>query len=314
MKEYIFSRLLALVPVLLIVSVLAFALIHVAPGDPVAQLLGEEATMEDVERVRHQLGLDQPLHIQYARWLVRTIQGDLGESLFMDRTVAQAILERAEPTAILALVALFFTLIIGIPAGVLAAVRHNTGVDQALMLIALLGVSMPNFWLGINLILVFSVYLGWFPTGGYVPVSEGILQTLRSVTLPAVALGFSQAALVARMTRASMLEVLRQDYIRTARAKGLPERIVHYRHALKNALIPTITVIGVVVTILVGGAVVTETVFNIPGAGRLVVNAVLRRDYPVIQGAILVVATIYVVINLLVDLVYVYVDPRIRYG
>ena len=224
------------------------------------------------------------------------------------------IVQHLEPTLVLATTALLFTLLIGIPPGVFSAIKANSKTDRSLMVVALLGVSMPNFWLGLNLILLFSVYLGWFPTGGYTPISDSFFGALRSVILPAFALGFSQAALVARMTRASMLEVFRQDYVRTARAKGLPLYHVYFRHAMKNALLPTITVIGVVITILIGGTVVTETVFTIPGAGRLVVNSVLRRDYPVVQGAILMVAFAYVLINLLVDILYVYIDPRVKYS
>ena len=313
MGAYIVRRLFALIPVLLLVSLIAFALVHLTPGDPVATILGDKATPEDIERVRHQLGLDRPLPEQYVTWLFNALRGDLGRSVFIDQPVTGMILERIEPTLLLASAALLLTILIGVPAGVFAAMRHNSIVDQSLMVTALLGVSMPNFWLGLNLILIFSVFLGWFPSGGYVPISESFLGALQSVAMPAIALGFSQAALVARITRASMLEVLQHDYVRTARAKGLDWLDVNFGHALKNALLPTVTVVGVAAAVLIGGAAVTETVFTIPGAGRLVVNAVLRRDYPVVQGAILMVAFLYVLLNLLVDLLYVYIDPRIRY-
>jgi peptide/nickel transport system permease protein len=313
MTTYILRRFAALVPVLLLVSVIAFALVHLTPGDPVTLILGEQATPEDIVRVRHQLGLDRPLYEQYVGWLGRALGGDLGRSVFVDQPVTNMIVERAEPTLLLASVALLITLAVGIPSGVWAAIRHRTAVDQSLMVAALVGVSMPSFWLGLNLILLFSVFLGWFPSGGYTPIGESFWRALQSVLLPAVALGLNEAALVARITRASMLEVLRHDYVRTARAKGLPDLGVYYRHALKNALLPIVTVVGVVVTVLVGGTVVTETVFTLPGAGRLVVNSVLRRDYPVVQGAILMVGCAYVLINLLVDMLYVYIDPRIRY-
>jgi peptide/nickel transport system permease protein len=313
MATYIIRRLLALIPVLLLVSVIAFGLVHLTPGDPVANILGDKATVEDIARVRGQLGLDRPLPEQYARWLLNVLRGDLGKSVFNDQPVVSMLIERIEPTLMLAGLALVLTVLIGIPAGVFAAMKHNSSFDQGLMLLALLGVSMPNFWLGLNLILIFSVLLGWLPSGGYVPLADNPLGSLQSVLLPALALGFSQAALVARITRASMLEVLQADYVRTARAKGLHWTLVNFRHALKNALLPTITVVGLVVAVLVGGSAITETVFTIPGAGRLVVNAVLRRDYPVVQGAILLVAVLYVLINLLVDIIYVYVDPRIRY-
>jgi peptide/nickel transport system permease protein len=312
MLRYLIRRLLSLIPVLIIVSIISFTLVHLTPGDPVAQILGEDATVDEVERVRHDLGLDEPVYTQYFLWVGNALRGDLGQSIYLDQPVTSMIFERAEPTLMLAFVALFFTLLIGIPAGVFAAIKHNSYLDQFLMLFALLGVSMPNFWAGLNLILLFGVYLGWFPTGGYTPLSESVGGAFKSVILPAFALGFSQAALVARMTRASMLDVIRTDYVRTARAKGLPASRVYISHALKNALLPTITVIGFALAVLVGGTVVTETVFTIPGAGRLVVNSVIRRDYPVIQGAIMLVATAYVLINLIIDIIYVYVDPRIR--
>lgn len=312
MLRYLTRRLLALIPVLIIVSIISFTLVHLTPGDPVAQILGDDATVDQIERVRHDLGLDEPVYMQYFLWVSDALRGDLGQSIYLDQPVTNMIIERAEPTLMLAIVALFFTLLIGIPSGVFAAIKHNSYLDQGLMLFALLGVSMPNFWLGLNLILLFGVYFGWFPTGGYTPLGESVFGALKSIILPAFALGFSQAALVARMTRASMLDVIRTDYVRTARAKGLPASRVYITHALKNALLPTITVIGFTLAVLVGGTVVTETVFTIPGAGRLVVNSVIRRDYPVIQGAIMLVATSYVLINLIIDIIYVYIDPRIR--
>ena len=312
MGVYILRRIVSLIPVLLLVSIVAFALMHLTPGDPVAGILGEDATAEEIERVRQQLGLDRPIYEQYIVWLWNAVRGDLGHGIFTNEPVTTMIVQRVEPTLLLAGTALVFTLLFGIPFGMLAAIKRNSLLDQSLMVVALLGVSMPNFWLGLNLILLFSVYLGWFPTGGYTPLGESVVGAFRSVFLPALALGLSQAALVARMTRASMLEVLRQDYVRTARAKGLTNQLVYIRHGLKNALLPVITVIGVVATVLVGGTVVTETVFTMPGAGRLVVNSVLRRDYPVVQGAILMVAVAYVIINLIVDLIYVYIDPRVR--
>jgi peptide/nickel transport system permease protein len=313
MTTYILRRLVALIPVLLLVSVIAFALVHLTPGDPVTLILGEDAAPEDMLRVRHQLGLDRPLPEQYVVWLGRALGGDLGRSVFVDQPVTSMIVERAEPTLLLASAALLITLMVGIPSGVFAAIRHRTAVDQTLMVAALVGVSMPSFWLGLNLILLFSVFLGWFPSGGYTPIHESFWLALQSVLLPALALGLNEAALVSRITRASMLEVLRHDYVRTARAKGLPYLGVYYSHALKNALLPIVTVVGVVVPVLIGGTVVTETVFTLPGAGRLVVNSVLRRDYTVVQGAILMVGSAYVLINLLVDVLYVYIDPRIRY-
>lgn len=314
MATYILRRLLMLIPVLLLVSIMAFMLVHLTPGDPVASLLGDDATVAEIEAVRERLGLNRPLHEQYFTWLFNVMRGDLGQSLFADQSVTSMIVARAEPTLLLTFMALVFTLVIGMPAGIFSAIKFNSAVDRSLMVVALLGLSMPNFWLGLNLILLFSVYLGWFPSGGYTPIGESLTGAVKSLILPAFALGFGQAALVARITRSSMLEVLRNDYVRTARAKGLHSRTVYYRHALKNALLPTVTVVGVVVAVLIGGAVVTETVFTLPGAGRLVVNSVLRRDYPVVQGAILIVALLYVLINLLVDILYVYIDPRVKYN
>ncbi len=313
MFRYIVRRLLALIPVLLLVTLFAFIIVHITPGDPVALVLGEAATQDEIERARAELGLDDPFHIQYLRWLGAVAQGDLGRSLIFDMPVSQLLIQRAEPTIMLASVALFFTVAIGIPSGVIAAINHNRWSDHSVMFGALIFVATPNFVLGLMLIIFVALNVDSLPTGGYSHLSDGLLSTLQSIVLPAFALGASQAALIARMTRASMLEVLGSDYVRTARAKGLHQRIVHFRHALRNALLPTSTVLGVVVITLFGGAVVTETLFNLPGIGRLIVNAVRNRDFPVVQGALIVVATMYVLINLLVDVLYVYIDPRIRY-
>jgi peptide/nickel transport system permease protein len=314
MTGYIVRRLLALVPVLLIVATVGFFLIYLTPGDPAAVMLGPDATTEELENLRRLMGLDRPLPVQLVRWYARTLQGDLGYSIFLQRPVLQAIIERIEPTALLTLFSLLIATAIGIPAGVAAAVRRNSWVDQISMGVALFGVSVPNFWLGLNLILLFSVYLGLFPVAGYVPVEQSVSGALRSLTLPAVTLGISASALIARMTRSSMLEVLGQDYIRTARAKGNEEPRVIFRHALRNAMIPTVTVIGLAMGGLLAGAIVTETVFALPGVGRLVISSVLRRDYPVVQGVLMFIAAIYVFVNLLVDVLYVYLDPRVKYA
>ncbi len=313
MLRYIARRLLALIPVLLLVTVFAFIIVHVTPGDPVSLVLGEQATETEIQAAREELGLDDPIFVQYFRWLGAVVQGDLGRSLIFDQPVSRMLLQRAEPTLVLASVALFITVALGIPSGIIGAINNNRWSDHTVMIGALLFVATPNFFLGLLLIIFVGISFESIPTGGYSHLSDGVLSTLQSVILPAFALGASQAALVARMTRASMLEVLGTDYVRTARAKGLRNRTVHMRHALKNALLPTTTVLGVVVIALFGGAVVTETVFNMPGAGRLIVNAVRNRDFPVVQGAIIVVATIYVLVNLVVDLLYIYIDPRIRY-
>lgn len=314
MGVYIIRRVLGLIPVLILVAVVSFLLIHIIPGDPAAVMLGTDATPQEVEKLREDLGLNEPLHVQFYRWISRVLRGDLGDSFFMGRPVTVALLERLPATILLAVAALFFAVLIGVPAGIIAAVKQNSITDQLVMIIALIGVSLPSFWIGLNLILIFSVNFRWLPSGGYVPLTENFIDGLRCLLMPAFALGFMQAALIARMTRSSMLEVLRQDYIRTARSKGLAEQVVVGLHALKNAMIPILTVIGTAFGVLLGGAVIVETVFAYPGIGRLVVAAVQRRDYPVIQGALLLVSSIYVLVNLLVDILYTLIDPRIKYN
>ncbi len=313
MKTYVVRRLLALIPVALVVATVAFVLIHLAPGDPASVIAGPDASTDDVRRIERQLGLDAPLPVQLVRWYSRLIQGDLGQSIFLRKPVTEAILDRVEPTLMLTLFAIAISMAIGVPAGVVSARYHNTATDQVLMVVALLGVSIPNFLLGLLFILCFSVWLGWFPVAGYSPLEYGWLKTLRSLVLPAFALGLVQSALIARIARSSMLDVLREQFIVAGRAKGLGERAVIYKHALKNAMIPTVTVIGISFAILISGAVVIETVFNIPGLGRLIISAVLRRDYPVIQGVVLCIAGMYMLINLAVDLSYVLFDPRVTY-
>jgi peptide/nickel transport system permease protein len=313
MKTYIVRRLLALIPVALVVATVSFVLIHLAPGDPASIIAGPDATADDVQRIQRQLGLDAPLPVQLVRWYGRLVQGDLGQSIFLRKPVTEAIVDRVEPTLLLTLFAIAIAIVIGVPAGVLSARYHNTATDQALMVVALLGVSIPNFLLGLLFILFFSVWLGWFPVAGYSPLEYGWAKTLRSLVLPGFALGLVQSALIARIARSSMLDILREQFITAGRAKGLGERAVVYKHALKNAMIPTVTIIGISFAILISGAVVVETVFNIPGLGRLIISAVLRRDYPVIQGVVLCIAFLYMLINLVVDLSYVLFDPRVRY-
>jgi peptide/nickel transport system permease protein len=312
-KTYIVRRLLALIPVALVVATVAFTLIHLAPGDPASIIAGPDASPSDVVRIQKQLGLDMPFHVQLFRWYGRLAQGDLGQSIFLRRPVLEAIVDRAEPTILLTTYALLIAVVLGVPAGVIAARHHDGTADQALMAGALVGISVPNFLLGLLLILVFSVRLGWFPVAGYSPLEYGWFGTLRSLTLPAFALGVVQSALIARIARSAMLDVLREQFIVAGRAKGLGERAVVYKHALKNAMIPTITVIGISLAILISGSVIVEQVFNIPGLGRLIISAVLRRDYPVIQGVVLCIAGIYMLVNLAVDLSYVIFDPRVRY-
>lgn len=312
MLQYVFRRILALIPVLAVVAVVDFIIIHLTPGDPAAVMLGSDATEVDLNRLRHQLGLDLPIYIQFVKWLLGVLQGDLGRSVFMNMPVTQAIAQHLMPTISLTLLAEMIAVIFAVPLGVMAANRRGTWIDQSFMMVALLGISIPSFWLGLNFILLFAVKLNWLPAAGYQPLSNGIWNHLRYLIMPAISLGIMQGALIARMTRSSMLDVLSQNYIRTAESKGLKRRIIVYKHALRNAFIPILTVIGLTFATLIGGAVVTEMVFNIPGIGKLIVNSVLRRDYVVIQGAVLMVAAAYVFINLIVDILYAYIDPRVR--
>jgi peptide/nickel transport system permease protein len=310
--RYLVRRLLAAIPVMILVATAVFLLLFLTPGDPAAVILGPDARPEQVEELRERLGLNEPVHVQLISWYVRVLQGDLGQSLFLNRPVTQAIAERAEPTIELTLLALMVSISIGLPMGILAALRRGRWEDTGSMFVAIGGVSMPTFWLGLNLIFVFGVMLQWLPVAGYQPLSAGLWENLRYMLMPAVTLGLAQAALLSRLTRSMMLETLNEDYVRTARAKGLNEPRVVTAHAFRNALIPLLTVIGLIFAALIGGAVITEQVFNIPGVGRLLIQAVTRRDYPVVQGVVLVVAGLYVLINLMVDLLYGYLDPRIR--
>ncbi len=314
MISYILRRLALLIPVLLVVGVVVFALVHITPGDPAAVILGDRATPEQIDALRTELGLNDPLAVQFVRWFGGVLHFDFGDSIFLGQSVTGALLSRAQPTLLLTTYAMLIQLAIGVPAGVLAAVRYNTVVDRVLTVIAIGGAAIPTFFLGILLILFFAVRLRWLPSGGYTPITEDPVAHFKGMILPAFALGFSSAGLLARLVRSSMLDVLREDYVRTAWAKGLAGRAVVVRHALRNALIPALTVIGTSVGALLGGAVVTETVFTIPGMGRLVVQSIARRDYPVIQGAVMTIAMSYILVNLVVDLLYVYADPRVRLG
>ncbi len=313
MKVYVIRRLLALIPVALVVATVAFVLIHVAPGDPASIIAGPDASPDDVKKIAHQLGLDQPLPIQFLRWIGNLLKGDLGQSIFLRKPVLDAIIDRVEPTVLLTIAATVVSVLIGVPAGVLAARYHNSVIDQSFMTLALVGISIPNFLLGLFFVLFFGVWLRWFPVAGYSPLEYGWFANVRSLVLPAFALGVVQSALIARIARSAMLDVMREQFIVASRAKGLSERSVVYKHAFRNALVPTVTIIGISFAILVSGAVVVETVFNIPGLGRLIISAVLRRDYPVIQGVVLCIAGVYMLINLLVDLAYLLIDPRVKY-
>jgi peptide/nickel transport system permease protein len=310
---YLVRRVLAVIPVMAVVVTVVFFLIHLIPGDPATVMLGPDATSAQIDATRRQLGLDRPLHEQLLRFYGRVLQGDLGRSYFLDRPVVTVLLDRAEPTALLTLCSLVVAIAIGVPSGIIAGARPGSLWDRTLMLGALLGVCVPGFWLSLNFIYLFAVRLGWLPAAGYASVLVDPWAALRFMVLPAVSLGFNQSALIARIARSCMLEVLQQDWVRTARAKGLGEWAVVYGHAFRNALVPVITVIGITMAILIGGAVVTEIVFNIPGLGRLIISAILRRDYPVVQGVVLVTAAVYVLINLAVDVTYAFIDPRIRY-
>ena len=312
MLRFILKRLGGTLCVLLLVAVMVFALTRLASGDPIALLLGDQVSADDIAQVRVQYGLDQPLLTQFGYWIKEVGQGNLGNSIFLQRPVTQALAERAEPTFFLALFAVAIAALIGIPCGLIAAVWRGRLVDQILSAVAMLGASVPSFWMGLILIQLFAVKLGWFPASGYGNPGVSLIERLHHLVLPAVVLGVLNSALIIRFTRASVLDILNEDYVRTARSKGLPERVVILKHVLRNALVPIVTVVGLTTALMIGGAVVTETVFNLPGVGNLVVRAVLRRDYPVIQGTLLVIAAIYVLINLLIDLIYMLVDPRIR--
>ena len=312
MLSFLARRLTGAALVLALVSVLSFGIIWLVPGDPTAVLLDSSATPEEVARLRARLGLDKPLPLQMANWYGRILQGDLGQSILLNRSVTAAILERLPVTLSLAAIALVAAVLGGVAAGILAAMNHNRWPDQAIMVAALFGLSVPDFWLGLVLILAFAVKLGLVPTGGFVPLSESVAGGLRSIALPAVTLAAVQVGFIARMARASMLDVLNQDFIRTADAKGLSRFEVVMLHGLPNALVPILTVIGIVAGALLGGTVVIEQVFSIPGVGRLVIGAILSRDFPVIQGGLLFLATIYLAVNLAVDILYAVVNPRVR--
>lgn len=313
MLAFIIRRIITTIPVMAFVALFVFSLLYIAPGDPAAVIAGDQASPADVERIRASLGLDRPYLIRFGEWLFRVLQGDLGTSIFTSLPVTQLIAQRIEPTLSLMVLTLIFAVVIAVPMGVIAAWKAGTWVDKFAMAFAVLGFSVPVFVVGYLLAYTFALKLDWLPVQGYTPFSQGFWPWLRNLILPAVTLGFVYIALIARITRATMLEVLQQDYIRTARSKGLGQRNILFLHALKNAAVPVITIIGIGIALLIGGAVVTESVFAIPGLGRLTVDAILRRDYPVIQGVVLMFSFVYVLVNLLIDLAYTLVDPRIRY-
>jgi len=333
MRWYIVKRLAMLVPVMLGVSIIAFSLIHLAPGDPARTMLGERATQEQLNEIREKYGLDEPIYVQYGIWLNDVLHGDLGRSITTHEEVAKEIGDRFPNTMELAIAAMIFAIVVGVFAGVISATKQYSITDYTFMGIALFGISMPVFWLGIMLMMIFGVFLGWLPIGGRIDLlipfqrvtgfmvfdsiitgnSPALISVLRHLILPAVALGTIPMAMIARVSRSSMLEVLRQDFIRTERAKGLSERMVIYKHAVRSAMVPVVTVIGLNVGLLLAGAILTETVFSWPGIGRLVVNAVYERDYPLVVGCILVFAIAFVIVNLITDILYTRIDPRIQY-
>jgi peptide/nickel transport system permease protein len=333
MKWYIIKRLIQIIPVILGVTIIAFSLIHLAPGDPARTMLGQHATQKEINEIREKYGLDEPLYVQYGIWLSGVIRGDLGRSILTNDLVVNEIASRFPNTVELAIAAMLFAIIIGGLAGIISASKQYSITDYTVMGVALFGISMPVFWLGIMLMLIFGVFLGWLPIGGRIDllipyqsvtgfmVLDSIItgnitalgSVLKHLILPAVALGTIPMAIIARVTRSSMLEVLRQDFIRTERAKGLSERSVIYKHAVRNALVPVVTVIGLNFGLLLAGAILTETVFSWPGLGRLVVESVYERDYPLVVGCILVFALVFVIVNLITDILYTYIDPRIKY-
>jgi peptide/nickel transport system permease protein len=313
MFAYAVRRVLATIPVMLVVALFVFSLLYIAPGDPAAIIAGDQATPADIERIRESLGLDRPYLVRFGDWLWHILHGDLGTSIFTNLPVTHMIAQRIEPTLSLMLLTIVFSIVIAIPLGVLAAWKHGTWIDRLVMVISVLGFSVPVFVFGYLLAYVFALQLDWLPVQGFTSISDGFWPFLQGLILPTAALGLIYVALLARITRATMLDVLSQDYVRTAKAKGVGQRAVLFVHALKNAAVPIVTVIGNGVALLIGGAVVTESVFAIPGLGRLTVDAILRRDYPIIQGVVLLFSVTYVLVNLVVDLLYTVFDPRIRY-
>lgn len=313
MFAYLVRRFLATIPVMAFVALFVFSLLYIAPGDPAAVIAGDQASPEDVERIRQGLGLDRPYLVRFSEWVFRIFQGDLGTSIFTSLPVTSLIAQRIEPTVSLMLITLIFAVTIAVPMGVIAAWKAGTWIDRAVMAFAVFGFSVPVFVVGYLLAYVFALELDWLPVQGYTPWARGFWPWFENLILPAVTLGFVYIALIARITRATMLDVLQQDYVRTARSKGVGQTSILFVHALKNAAVPIVTVIGIGIALLIGGAVVTESVFAIPGLGRLTVDAILRRDYPVIQGVVLMFSFVYVLINLLIDVLYTLLDPRIRY-
>ena len=313
MFNYIVRRLLLLIPVLLFVAVFAFLATNIMPGDPITLILGDHPSEEAVVALNHKLGLDQPLPVRFIKWGANLLRGDLGDSIFLNEPVVTAILHRMEPTLTLAILSQLLAIIIGIPLGIIAAINHKKWLDQLAIFIALIGISLPSFWLALILIIILSVNLGWLPSFGYESIFTGGISALKYLVMPVLIYGFGGSAMLARMTRSTMLDVLGQDYIRTARSKGLSEKVIILKHALRNALIPVITSLSFSLAVLLAGTWIAETIFVIPGTGQLAIQAIARRDFPVIQGVLIFTAGIYVVVNLIVDISYAIINPRIKY-
>ncbi len=313
MFAFIVRRIITTIPVMAFVALFVFSLLYIAPGDPAAIIAGDQASPADVERIRQSLGLDRPYLVRFGEWFFRVLQGDLGTSIFTSLPVTQLIAQRIEPTVSLMVLTLILAVSIAVPLGVVAAWKAGTWIDRSVVAFAVFGFSVPVFVIGYLLAYTFALKLDWVPVQGYTPLSQGLWPWFKNLILPSITLGTVYIALIARITRATMLDVLQQDYIRTARSKGVAQNSILFLHALKNAAVPIITIIGIGVALLIGGAVVTESVFAIPGLGRLTLDAILRRDYPVIQGVVLIFSFVYVLVNLIIDLIYTLVDPRIRY-
>jgi peptide/nickel transport system permease protein len=314
MVAFLIKRLLATIPTILLVTIAVFLILRLTPGGPAVAMLGDQASPEAVAALNQKLGLDKPLYIQYLRWLGNALHGDLGRSAFGNQPVTELIVQRIVPTLELSILALIVSLLIGISAGVIAAVKRNTAIDAVASILAILGVSTPSFWLAILLVLIFSLKLTWLPALGYVSPFSNLATNLKDMLLPSLTLGVILAAVITRFTRASMLDSLYQDYVRTARSKGLEERTVILRHALGNAMIPIVTVVGLELGGLLSGAVIIETIFSLPGNGQLLVTSIFNRDFPVVQGLVVVIAIVFILVNVAVDVVYALIDPRIRLG
>lgn len=314
MGKYIIRRLFDLLPTIAVVAVIVFIITRMIPGDPAAVMLGPQASVEEIEALREQLGLNQPIYVQFLQYIGNLLQGDFGVSLTYNEPIVQLIMERFPNTLVLAISALIIAFVIGVPAGIISASKQNSLLDYSVMLVSLIGVSMPIFWLGVMLVLYFSVNLGWFPATGMGSMDDGLVTYLKHLVLPSITLATIPMATFARITRSSMLEVISQDYIKTARAKGLSEFLVICKHAFKNALTPLLTVLGMQISMMLGGAVLTETIFSWPGMGRLIVDAIDKRDFVVVQGTVLFIAVLFVIVNLLVDVMYKVVNPKVNYS